>query len=275
MKTIIAPTDFSPSSLNAVNYAADLAAAIHGELLLLHIVQVPLAVSEVIVPEPAFEEMVEQANKDLDELKIRLTRKTKGKISILSEVQMGEVEHRIAETSNDKKPFALVMGIKSGRSAVRFFIGSNTLSVERHLYCPVLIIPENIHFNGINRIALACDFENVAATLPFKTLQDWLSAFRAALDVIHVSKCKDDEPVLTGECISVHNHLNRFHPDFHFLKGENMAVSLQEFVKQNNIDLLIIIPRKHGLFELFNEKHARKIVTHQNIPVLSMHALNV
>ena len=275
MKTIIAPTDFSASSLNAVNYAADLATAIHGELILMHVVHVPLTVSEVIMPEPVFEEMVQQANKDLNKLAIRLTLRTKGKISITSEVKMGDIEHQIAEMSNSKKTFAIVMGIKNGSSIERFFIGSNTLSVERHLYSPVLIIPENVHYKGINKIGLACDLDNVASTLPFKALQEWLPAFHATLHIIHMSKRKETDPEVTGECISVHNHLNRFQPEFHFLTGNKLAESLSDFVKQHSIDMLIIIPKKHGFLELFNEKHASKIVTHQNIPVLSIHAIDV
>jgi len=275
MKTIIAPTDFSATSLNAVDYAADLAAAIHADLILLHVVQVPLTVSEVIMPEPAFEEMVEQATEDLNALAVRLAVKIKGRINISSEIKMGDTEHQIKEMTNDKKPFALVMGIKSGSSIKRFFIGSNTLSVEKHLYCPVLIIPENVHFDGINKIGLACDLQHVATTLPFKALQDWLSAFHATLDIIHVSKKEGEESALTGECISVHNHLNRFQPEFNFLTGDNLAESLQDFVKQHSIDLLIIIPKRHGLLEIFDEKHAKKVVTHQNIPVLSIHAVGV
>ena len=39
---IIAPTDFSPVSLNAVEYAADLATDIKANLLLVNIIELPL-----------------------------------------------------------------------------------------------------------------------------------------------------------------------------------------------------------------------------------------
>ena len=45
MRTIVAPTDFSSVSINALNYAADLAAAIEADLILLHVVQIPITVS--------------------------------------------------------------------------------------------------------------------------------------------------------------------------------------------------------------------------------------
>ena len=43
MKTLIAGTDFSKTSINAVNYFADMAAAINAKLEVLHVTQVPIA----------------------------------------------------------------------------------------------------------------------------------------------------------------------------------------------------------------------------------------
>ena len=42
MQTIIAPTDFSNISLNAVNYAADMAMALNANLLILHAIELPI-----------------------------------------------------------------------------------------------------------------------------------------------------------------------------------------------------------------------------------------
>ena len=50
MKTIIAATDFSPNSENAVHYAADMATVLGAELHLLHVYSIPIPVSEVPIP---------------------------------------------------------------------------------------------------------------------------------------------------------------------------------------------------------------------------------
>jgi len=47
MQIIIAPTDFSDISLNAVNYAADMAMALHAKLLVLHATEIPFNINEV------------------------------------------------------------------------------------------------------------------------------------------------------------------------------------------------------------------------------------
>ena len=50
MKTIIAPTDFSPISLNAVNYAADMAVSINADLSLLYVCLLPITYGEAPYP---------------------------------------------------------------------------------------------------------------------------------------------------------------------------------------------------------------------------------
>ena len=43
MKTIIIPTDFSAIATNAMRYGIDMATAIKGSILLLHVYQVPVS----------------------------------------------------------------------------------------------------------------------------------------------------------------------------------------------------------------------------------------
>jgi len=57
MKTLIVPTDFSPVSINAMNYAADMALNIDASLLLLHVYQIPVTFTEVPVVNISLEEI--------------------------------------------------------------------------------------------------------------------------------------------------------------------------------------------------------------------------
>ena len=57
MKTIIVPTDFSPVSINAMHYAANMASSIGASIILFHAYQIPVAFSEVPVVSISIEEM--------------------------------------------------------------------------------------------------------------------------------------------------------------------------------------------------------------------------
>jgi nucleotide-binding universal stress UspA family protein len=272
MKTIIAPTDFTASSISAVNYAADLSVALNAKLILLNLVQVPMVAAEIPVAETVFEDMVSMAEKDLDNIVLQLTARTKGVIDIEKKILMGTVAAGIKEISDLYKPFAIVMGIKPGKSIDRILLGSSTLSSVKHNSYPVLIIPENVRFKGIHKIGLACDLQNVLETVPFHLLNEWMSVFNPALDIIHISKNEHDfkSPDI-GESISLQNHLSKFKPSFHFITGTNLSVRLNDYAMQQNLDLLIVFPRKHGFLSIFDKKHSNEIVVNNKIAVLAMH----
>lgn len=273
MKTIIATTDFSTVSLNAVNYAADLARSENARLILLHVVKIPIVVSEIPVPEPVFGDMIHSANDDLEALTRALKVRTNGKIEISTEIMIGDIEYQIGEVIKHEKPFALVMGLTTGRSGEQFFFGSKTLSTIKHQQFPILIIPEGVTFKEIKKIGLACDFVNVSATIPFDTLEEFLSGFHATLDIIHVNK--QEEFVRAADVMgsaSLQKHLEKFRPEFHFLKNINLAEELKDFVKRRGTDLLVVVPKKHSFLEIFGERHSKEIALNMDIPILSLHA---
>ncbi len=121
MKTIIAPTDFSEVSLNAVNYAADLAAAVKAELVLVNVVQIPVTVAEIPLTEVEYKNMREESEMQLADLSVKLLLRVKNKIKIYSKMLLGSIENELEEICKVKKPFAVVMGMKETGAAGRFF----------------------------------------------------------------------------------------------------------------------------------------------------------
>jgi nucleotide-binding universal stress UspA family protein len=270
MKTILAATDFSNVSVNAVNYAADLSVAVNARLVLFHVFHIPLTMSDVAMPEPVFEEMTDDINQNLEKLNKALMQRTKGKIPIAIDVEFGTAEYRLSEYCKNENPFAVVMGLESSTSLERFFMGSKTSFAISSLTCPVLIVPDHAAFAPIEKVGLACDLRNVKS-LPFEKIIEWLTIFKPGLEIIHVSKTEQIKPGETNELISLYNKLNKFRPAFHYVAGENIQEKIDQITKVHRLDLLIVVPKKHGIDEIFNRKHARRIAAAQHIPVLSVH----
>jgi len=274
MKTILAPTDFSASSINAVNYAADLASAINAQLVLFNAVQFPVAVSELSLPESVMDEIIEMGNNDLEELVNKVKNRTNEKIAISSEVMFGTVEQQIELMSARKRPLAIVMGFKPGKTFQRGLMGSTLFHTMNHIPYPLLIVPENFQFSQIREIGLACDLENIAETLPFETIKEWLSLFKARLNIVYVTvNNKEFRASQLSESISIKNRFQSFDTAFHFLEGSNLGDELNHFAKQKKLDLLIVMPRTNGMYRLFHKKHSKNLITHNQIPVLSIHDL--
>jgi nucleotide-binding universal stress UspA family protein len=276
MKTILAPTDFSTTSINAVNYAADLALAINADLVLLNAVQFPVAASEVNLPSYAMDEIIEMGNDDLEKLAEELKIRIGNKISVSFELTVGTVEKQIELMSERLKPTAIVMGIKSGKSFEMALLGSTIFHTMNHIPYPLFIIPEYFKFNQIREIGLASDLENFDDTLPLVSLKEWLSILKARLHIVYVSvKNKEIKETQLLESVSLQNRLNSFDPKFHFLEGAKLVDVISGFAKIQRLDLLIVMPRTHGILNLFHKKHSKYLILHNQIPVLSIHDLPV
>ena len=272
MKTIVAPTDFSASSLNAVHYAADLALAINAKLVLLHAIHFPIAVSEISLPGDFIDEMMEAGDKEMKDLCEEIQTRAHGKLTIASDIKIGSVEREIENISLKERPLAIVMGIRPGKTMERALMGSSVFHTMNYVSFPTLIIPEGVHFTELKTIGIACDLRYVDAKIPFETITEWLYLFKSKLEIINISdKNRDLKTDQLAESISIQTRLGAFKPKFNFLTSDNIAEELNEFTKVHQIDLLMVFPRKHGIFKLFYKRKSRSIVNQAAVPILSIH----
>jgi nucleotide-binding universal stress UspA family protein len=270
MRTIIAPTDFSAVSLNAVNYAADLAVAINAELILLTVIQIPLSVGEAPLPEIEYEEMIIESKQELRSLVNKLFLRTKHKINIHSKLAAGSVAHELKEICFIKKPFAVVMGTRGVNAVERFFLGSNSLFAANNLKYPVLIVPQNASFTGIKSIALASDLKRIESK-PVEVLKEWLNIFESKLDVVNVTE--DTEPGSTAvfASISIENLLPEYNPQFFFITKDEVEEGVDQFIEENKPDLLVVIPKNYDLLSgIFHKSKSKPFILHPHIPVLAI-----
>ena len=255
MKTILALTDFTASSVDAVNYAADLAFSIKAKLVLLHAIPFPIAVSEISVPGDFIDDLMDASQRYMDELSETIQYRTRGKITVTGEIKFGTVEQEIEHISTKERPLAVVMGIRSGKSFERALMGNTTFHIMNHVPFPTLIIPEGVHFDEIRTIGMACDLKHTDRQLPFETIKEWLYLFTSKLEIIHMEDPGGNLRFQSAESMIIQNHLHFFKPRFHFLNGENVVMELHEYMKTHPLDLLMVFPRKHGIFGLFHKKN--------------------
>lgn len=273
-KTLVVPTDFSPASTNATNYAADMALAMGANLLLFHIYQIPVAVTDVPLVLVSVDELKAEAEKKLDNLKTKLEHITSGKLNIISETRLGDVVDELEETCARIQPFAVVMGTTGHTGFERTLFGSTTLRAIRHLTSPVICVPKGKEYGtGIKKIGLACDLREVEETTPFPAIIDFVKEFNAELYVLNVEPHKaqmlPDQPEQTSILGTAIKELD---PQFHFIAHEDIEDGINEFAEKNNLDLIIAIPKKHKLLEgLFKASSTKQLVLESHIPVMCVH----
>jgi nucleotide-binding universal stress UspA family protein len=272
MKTILAATDFSEYSLNAVRYAADFAVDIRAQLVILNAFPLPITITEPYTSENLIESILESSEKSLQELVAQLKQMTKGKISVSSQSAFGTAESQIKMIANRVKPLAIVMGIAPAKIIEKALLGSTILQTINNSVFPVLIIPENVSYQPIREVGFACDLKDVGQFIPLEILKEWLSLFKANLNIVHVDIHNDEFNVsqLT-ESVTLQNSLQAFNPHFNFIRGTNLYEELNAFASKKNLDLLMIIPKGHGISQILQNKHSGKLITLSQIPVLAFH----
>jgi nucleotide-binding universal stress UspA family protein len=274
MKTIIIPTDFSPIANNAMNYGVNMAMAIHANVLLLHVYQIPVAVSDVPVVMVSAEELKKDTEEKLAIEKANIEHLTSGKLKIYTEARLGDVVDELEELCNNIKPFAVVMGTKGTTAIERIMFGSNTLTAIRHLTWPIIGVPPGKEYGpGIKKIGFACDFKKVVETTPVHFVKDIVSEFNAELHVLNVDyENRNFKPDVPEQSLLLHTMLEDVNPKYHFIQNRDVEEGINEFAEKNNLDLIISIPKKHKLLEgIFKPSSTKKMLFQSHIPVMCVH----
>lgn len=273
MKTIIVATDFSTAALNAAEYAADMALAIQADILLLHISEIPIAY--LGIPVAATEdEMMNDAKKSLSSLKEQLMTRTNGRLKVNTELGAGVFFHELKAICGKVKPYSVVMGSQGTTAAERAFFGGHTVHAMKHLEWPLITIPPSVKFSQIKKICLACDFDKVVDSIPIDEIKRLVNDFHAELYVINSGKQELHQSDMIFESGLLQEMLVSLNPQYHFITDENTDKSIINFVEKNDIDLLIALPKRHGLLKkLIQRSVSKQLVLHSHIPVLAIHPM--
>ncbi len=271
MKQIIVTTDFSVSAHNAVNYAADMAIAINAGLLLLHVVQTPVGYSDLPIA-ISLEDMMRTSEKDMQSLKDEITSRINGKISVEAEVAMGGFLSELKNVCERIKPYAVVMGSQGKTAAEHLLFGAHATSAVMHLEWPVITVPPGASFSAVKKIGLASDLSKVVETTPIEEISRLVKDFNAELHILNTGKKEVFDANLVFESGMMQELTTGLHPTFHFITNENTEAGIIDFAEKNQIDLLIVLPRRHNLLgSIFHKSHTKQFVLHSHIPVLTLH----
>lgn len=196
-------------------------------------------------------------------------------LSVQLEHEMGgDLVDNITRLVQSYRATLVIMGI-TGRSAVQqAMIGSNTLKlVDKNLY-PVLIIPPDATYTGINNVAFASDFKNIEDTTPSDLINSVLEMFNPNLHIVNVSSehyVSITEEIQQGKDKFI-ELFSKYRPEFYFISRNDFMEAMDNFVTDNNIDVLITIPKhQSNTTSLFKASRTKQLAYHSHIPILAAH----
>ena len=261
MKDVIIPVDFSETSLNAARYAADmLSGKPNTHVILYHMF--------------SDQEEAGTTGQYLDNLRAELLQK--GVIDNIECVkEYGEdLIDSLGRLAYQKNAELIVMGISDKNEWRQLLMGSNTLKMAEQNVCPVMIVPPVSKYSGIKNIALTSDFKNVETTTPVNSIKAIMEMFNASLHIVNVDN--EHYVSLTDEYLAerakMQEMFTEYSPEFYFIGMNDFYDAIEQFSKDRNIDLLIVIPKNHSFINrMFSASHTKKLAFHSTVPILAAH----
>lgn len=267
MKNIFIVTDFSETSVNAGFYGIELARHFKAKVFLFHAYQAPVPIPESYVfftPEQAGEEAIKRLKKEAE------TINKYGLVDIQLCASEGLVTDTALSEAQRVEADLVICGMKGNGKTFKKIFGSTATTLIRKSTIPLIIVPEELRFRLPNNIAFSSDVETIPTPQHIQTLKEIGELFNSKLSIVSV---------VSGEW-NTHFHFREYYLDFikqlkimqptlECLQGPDIPASLENYIKDNHINMIAMIPHKHNLLErVFTDSITKKMAFLTHVPLL-------
>ncbi|MGI8950211.1 MAG: universal stress protein [Chitinophagaceae bacterium] len=276
MNTILLPTDFSEAAKNVAQYAIGLAQQLNAQKIIIYnAYQYPVSVDPALNT-PEFYDIKEFENaseEGLIHFKVYMQSIADADTQIETISEQNIVNIGINEISKKAYADVVIMGITGKDNLEETLIGSTAIDVAKDSLVPVIIVPAEAQFMPVKNILFACDFKNVGETIPVETIKKFLTETGAKLFVVNIADSnKENAEEIIDEGRTLEHLFNDVKPEYSFIDHVDFVEGINQFATEKQIDLIIIIPKKHGWLEsLFKPSHTRKLAFHSHVALMVIH----
>lgn len=276
MRQILVPVDFSNNSYSALFYATQLFKRIPCKFYILNTFEVntPVFTSRIDTDKGAQLYKKLRAN-SVDQLKVilhKIKRDTEGLGHHFETVSISKnLLETIQKTVDVQDIDLIVMGTKGATGASKIFMGSNTIKVINTIKeCPVMMVPEDFEFENIKNIAFPTDYKRFYLEKELLPIHSISKIFKATIHLIHIRTEEMLNELQEYNLKALKKGLSTLPiKSYQISKLNNKTDSIQNFIEQFDIQLLVMINYKHSFMEsITKEPIIKKIGFYPNIPFL-------
>ncbi len=266
MKTIIAGTDFSPSSYNACKYAAMLAQKLNCKLVLFNLFESPIIHSNIgmygIEYTDTRKSSQNKTAKIIKDLGILFP-----DVKISSFVSGGSFKEELKKFTKAHHVEAVIMGLEAKDKLTKFIYGSHGVEIAGKIPAPVIIIPEKYTEHYLEEILLAVDNSEKIHKTVFTDLANIALKVKAKIEVLHIRTA--NELITTAQNVV---KIGNYKYDIETTKAKNLKNGIKNYCKHKPVDLIAIVSKRHSAFyNLFAESNTKKIAFDAKVPVMAIH----
>ncbi|MBE7171356.1 MAG: universal stress protein [Williamsia sp.] len=274
MTTFIVPIDFTEESIKGAETGARIAAQVRDARLILYNVYASITASTDGSPladdtgarrkvtEIAFQNVRSQLLAQQPSVNIEYW-----------EEEGDSLVDNLEKFAGTQQADFIIMNVSEASAVQHFIFGSNAVEVAKRAICPVIILPPNAGFKGVKKVLFASDLKDVAGSTPIDSIRKVLSLFDSTVHVLHVAAGVEREAdELQQQKSALHEMLITYRPEFYLLDQTDFLQAVEQIVQEQDIDLILTVPRTHGFFSnLFSANHTKKLAYQGTVPVIAIH----
>ncbi len=271
MATIIVVTNFSSSSRNALDYTCSFLGYTGVRILLLNIFSFPAPLASDGISIAAMNEIITDDERLL-EGEYNWVKENYPEVNIEKEMLSGNFIKELKDIASDEEVALIVMGA-GGKYNDLLSWDANIIDAFVDLKTPVLIIPSRVEYHAVKKIAFACNYyrrDLYTTTSLIKKLVRFTNSKLYVIHIVHPSEVISEEAENNKR--NLQYSLADITPVYYEPAIDNVITAIDKFTAAENIDLLIVIPARHGIwYSIFQERHTKGLVYLNHVPVMSLH----
>ena len=193
-------------------------------------------------------------------------------LQVVTNSREGFPVNTILQAAEEWQASIIVAGMKATGKNIRRVFGSTVTGLVHKSHIPLIVVPENTSFEKPSNIALAWQSDAAPETDPalLEILRVIGEKFNSAVYLVHVSKniYKEAFAVL-NKPFRLQRMLKELQPALENVHGRDLGKILSEFVWENDIQMLALMPHKQSLLNwMFIASDTRKLLFESTVPIL-------
>lgn len=270
IKTILAPTDFSQRSNNALQIAAKMAQRHHSKLIVTHIIYTYYLIDrggKQVIGSKTLGESTNLAEKQLEKLKVDF--KEKYDLEIETSISSQNLVETINQYVHSSKIDLVIVGTSGRQKMKQFFLGSNSYNILLYSNCSVLLIPENFKKTSFKKILFPVRVDH---ELLQKADLSILLARKNEGEIKLLGVGKPEPKIKMRNAFSEiqkNLHLKSANYNSEFKIAEDCAAAISEVAREKKSDIIILADEDENSWKSFmGDNFFKKMINGTDIPLL-------
>ena len=251
MQKILVPVDFSDQTKPVVEEAIRIANRFRARLFLVHIYSAMKRADTILSVNKL---LARQADEKFEALMSDIERRYDADL-VCKSIKGRDVSTTLDQIAHQIGIDLIIIGSKGEMNDPRIFLGGVTGRLLKRTNIPLLILPEQGVLGQINNILLARKSPQINNPDILRPLRDFSETYQAPVHLLKV-KVPQTEPALAMAGDDHHSAGEFSHR--HTIDADNMYNGIEQFLDESHYDMLCVVRRKRGFFELLFRPSAIK-----------------